>query len=113
MAGNGFVAISTEKAAEPILGYSTENGFSFDQMPENLNGFLAEYSGQIAAIADQKIKANSTIVPYVPVIFDAGKDITFLPGFLAQTGCDFSAIIDGCDGNFDAKNAGADRAEKG
>ncbi len=38
--GHGFVIVAGDDAAEPILGYSTEGSFSYDDMPDNLRYWL-------------------------------------------------------------------------
>lgn len=38
--GHGFVIVAGDDAAVPILGYSTEGAFSYDDMPENLRQWL-------------------------------------------------------------------------
>ena len=39
--GHGFVIVAGDDAAVPILGYSDEGAFSYDNMPENLRQWLA------------------------------------------------------------------------
>ena len=46
--GGQFVMISADTRVLPILAYSTETGFNGDNMPENLRGFLDQYTQQIA-----------------------------------------------------------------
>ena len=39
--GRGFVIVAGDDAAEPILGYSTEGSFSYENMPDNLRQWIA------------------------------------------------------------------------
>lgn len=50
----------------------------------------------------QTITATSTIgiLPGLNVTFDAGESIVLLPGFVAPSGCTFTALIEGCGGVF-------------
>ena len=43
MLPKGFVVVSADDRAKPILGYSTESGFSATDIPEGLQGFFANY----------------------------------------------------------------------
>ena len=40
----GFVIVSADDRAKPILGYSTESNFSADEIPEGLQTFFANYN---------------------------------------------------------------------
>ena len=46
--GGQFVMISADTRVMPILAFSTETGFSGDNVPENLRWFLDQYTQQIA-----------------------------------------------------------------
>lgn len=54
---NNFVIVSAEDATFPILGYSHENNFS-NNMPEEFNNLLMQYSRQITKV--RKAKTPST-----------------------------------------------------
>jgi hypothetical protein len=43
----GFVIVAGDDRVVPVLGYSDTNGFSTDDMPENLKWWLGEYAKQI------------------------------------------------------------------
>ena len=43
MLPKGFVIVSADDRAKPILGYSTESGFSADEIPDGLQSFLTNY----------------------------------------------------------------------
>ena len=49
---NGFVIISADDAAEPVLGYSDEGRFNPDQMTENMRSFLNGYARQIRVLRE-------------------------------------------------------------
>lgn len=50
-ADGGFVILSADDVACPVLGYSDSGEFSVTDMPENLRAWLDTYSSQIAAAA--------------------------------------------------------------
>ena len=45
--GNGFVIVSGDDIAKPILGFSTETGFSASQLPDHIRGWLEHYVEEI------------------------------------------------------------------
>ena len=47
--GNGFVILSGDDLAIPVLGYSDENNFEPSQMPHNLRSWLGHYEKEIAS----------------------------------------------------------------
>lgn len=55
---DGFVIVSGEDRVLPVLGYSNENGFSAEDMPENLKWWLGEYAKQIQFAIDNDIKPS-------------------------------------------------------
>lgn len=44
---NGFVVISGDDRARPVLGYSTVGDFSYESAPDNLKWWFQEYANQI------------------------------------------------------------------
>ncbi len=48
--GKGFILISADKRAFPVLGYSFEHEFSFSSLPEHTEAWLFNYLQQIRAI---------------------------------------------------------------
>ena len=58
---NSFVIISADDCVQPVLGYSTENPFGSEKMPENLFCWLKGYDEQIAYAAKSGQKATSDI----------------------------------------------------
>lgn len=57
-----FVIIAADDCVHPVLGYSTEGGFSTDALPENIYFWLKTYSETITAISENKIEATSEIL---------------------------------------------------
>ncbi|NOY96683.1 MAG: T9SS type A sorting domain-containing protein [Chlorobi bacterium] len=59
----GFVIVSGDERANPILGYSTNGHFNLLNIPVQLKAFLANYKNEIAAVVkndpDFKIGTNS------------------------------------------------------
>ena len=58
---NCFVIVSADDCVKPILGYSDENPFGTDAMPENAYGWLKGYDEQIQFAIDNQIKASSDV----------------------------------------------------
>lgn len=44
----GFILVSADDRATPILGYSLEGRFQFDQLPENFKQWVESYASSIA-----------------------------------------------------------------
>jgi len=61
-AGNeGFIIVAGDDASLPILGYSTEGSFNFDQIPQNVAKWLEGYKQQIRYIVENNLQADETI----------------------------------------------------
>lgn len=64
------------------------------------------YFSNISFEANTSISSSNIILPINNptdhVLYDAGEYITLTPGFHAQEGCHFTALIDGCGGAFKA-----------
>ena len=56
---NCFVIVSADDCVKPILGYSDENPFGTDAMPENVYGWLKDYDNQIQFAVENHVKASS------------------------------------------------------
>jgi hypothetical protein len=56
--GNGFVIISADKNATPILGYATENKFQFEAMPPQIQSWMDRYENQIKEIQLKKYQGT-------------------------------------------------------
>jgi len=52
----GFIIISAEDAFVPVLGYSFEGSFSFDDAPANYKGFILHYAEQIIYVQENKLE---------------------------------------------------------
>lgn len=59
--GSGFVIISADDAAIPVLGYSDANNFDATQLPDNLRFWLSGYNRVIREIADANVAATPEV----------------------------------------------------
>jgi hypothetical protein len=58
----GFIIISAEDAFTPVLGYSFEGRFIFDDAPASYKGFILNYVGQISYVRENRLEPASEIV---------------------------------------------------
>lgn len=58
VSGKGFVIVSGDDAAMPILAYSDENNFRVENMPPNVRNWLEGYESEIRYIQQNQIKAS-------------------------------------------------------
>ena len=56
-----FVVIAAEDGVHPVLGYSTENAFGIEEMPENVFGWLKTYNEDVALAVNSKMEATEDI----------------------------------------------------
>ena len=62
MIPKGFVVVSADDRAKPILGYSTESGFSATDIPEGLQSFFADYrAGFSQMIAEDELRTETAV----------------------------------------------------
>ena len=66
---NGFVVISADDVAQPLLGYSDEGAFDQNNIPEGLAYYLGHYASQISFAVENGIQADEEVM-------EAWKDIT-------------------------------------
>ena len=52
---SGFILLSADDAAAPVLGYSDKGNFNADEMPPQMKWWLSEYSRQIEYAAEKQI----------------------------------------------------------
>ncbi|MBN2892510.1 MAG: C10 family peptidase [Bacteroidales bacterium] len=64
----GFVIISADDAAMPILGYSVENKLRDNRTNEALESWLEGYAKQIKWIADSKLDNSQTLVEWNKIL---------------------------------------------
>ena len=57
----GFVIVAADERAEPILGYSYDNPFMVEGMPDNVRNWLGYYGEQIKAVVDNDILPSAEI----------------------------------------------------
>ena len=60
--GNGFVLVAGDDRSIPILGYSDEGRFDYNEMPDNARAWIAHYEEELAWI----VKHNAT--PYATTV---------------------------------------------
>lgn len=61
---NGFVIVSGDDRAKPILAFSTEGNFDIQQIPESMQGLLQDYADEMLAVlasphTDRQLTAGS------------------------------------------------------
>lgn len=59
--GNGFLIVSADDVARPILGYSDSGTIDVSNMPENMRWWLSQYNVQIKWAQDNNISASEEI----------------------------------------------------
>ncbi len=59
---NGFILLSAEEAAYPILAYSLEDNFDADNMPPGMRFFIEEYKTEIKTIKKEQIAPDAKTV---------------------------------------------------
>ena len=60
--GNGFVIVSADDNAQPILGYSDEANFNASDIPKNTQKWFELYKNQIRYIIQKNLSPSSDIV---------------------------------------------------
>ena len=58
---NCFVIVSADDCVTPIIGYSTENGFGQDAMPDNVFYWLKAYNEEIGTNISRHVEATDAI----------------------------------------------------
>ena len=58
---NGFVIMAADDCVQPILGYSLNGSFDYENMPDNKRAWIQEYSDQIQSAIDNQIVASSEV----------------------------------------------------
>jgi hypothetical protein len=58
-ANNGFVVMSADDCAKPILGYSLTGRFVSENLPENILFWLQAYNDEIQIITDHQLSASA------------------------------------------------------
>ncbi|MBN2819454.1 MAG: C10 family peptidase [Bacteroidales bacterium] len=57
----GYIIITADDNAEPLIGYGLDNNFSFDDAPPALLFLLEEYKEEMKVILKDKLEANDSI----------------------------------------------------
>ncbi|MDE7403164.1 MAG: C10 family peptidase [Muribaculaceae bacterium] len=68
--GSGFMILSADDIAYPMLGYSDSGSFSSDEMPESMKWWLSEYAAQIEWARSKGVtsKRNAPAAPSAEMI---------------------------------------------
>ena len=56
-----FVIIAADNCVHPVLGYSLENAFGTETMPENIASWFEVYEDEVAQAANSKMEASADI----------------------------------------------------
>ena len=59
--GSGFVIVSADDRVKPILGYSRENNFAPDNMPDGVRDLFESYKNEIVAITQNIAEADAAL----------------------------------------------------
>ena len=59
--GKGFVIVSADDCVTPILGYSYDNNFVVENMPDNVKGWMDGYAEQIRYAVNARLAATDEI----------------------------------------------------
>jgi hypothetical protein len=66
---NGFVLVSADDRVLPIIGYSTESGFSSENIPQQLHGLIEEYKREIIfAVSQDSLQTNQIANEWITVL---------------------------------------------
>lgn len=87
-AEQGFVVMSADDCVKPILGYSFENTFVADDMPDNVRGWLQGYSDEIQFAIDNQMRASAETAKQWKDLMDGNTkagEATPIVGELVQT----------------------------
>ena len=84
--GEGFVIVSADDVAHPILGYSQSENLDIETIPDNLRWWLSEYDRQIRWAQDNNIEQSKEIaLEWQQVCMNKIKAATPVVGPLIQT----------------------------
>ena len=103
--GKGFVIISGDDIAQPVLGYSFENEFLAEQLPEHIEGWMESLKKQIndgrkygvASLPDNRSlsRTGEVVVKLETAQWNQGSPynqlLPTIDGQLAPTGCVITA----------------------
>ena len=104
----GYVIVSNDDCAVPVLGYSERGTLDIEHMPENMRAWLQGYADEIAWAKEHLIKAVPTqrraksnmktpIAPLIPTLWNQGSPYNdlcpeYAPGMKCATGCGATAM---------------------
>lgn len=103
--GSGYMIVSADDCAAPLLGYSDSGTFNKDEMPPQLRWWLDFYAGQIARASQKGVQYSATasatsareaIAPMIKTKWDQGSpyndDCPMDNGARSVTGCVATAM---------------------
>jgi hypothetical protein len=70
----GFVMVSGDTKAEPVLAYSTERNFKVDDMPENVRFWMNEMKSHIENLRSMNNVANPSIEEWSAMLYAQEKN---------------------------------------
>jgi len=84
---DSFVILSADDCVKPILGYSTENPFGTETIPENVRGWLEDYENYIAETRKSGKKAEAQVEKEWEKLIDGNVTTskTESPSYLVKT----------------------------
>lgn len=104
-AGDGYIIVSADDCAAPLLGYSETGTFEASEMPDNMKWWLSQYEAQIAAAsaagkaytAPAKVAERTPIAPMVKTRWNQDAPYNnrcpqLTNGSRAATGCAATAM---------------------
>jgi hypothetical protein len=99
---SGFIIVSGDDRATPVLGYSTEGQFSSDNQPENVRSFLENYKNQISNIIKKNVNespkkmivnsGDSAVSPLITTKWGQETPYNSKIPIIAPTGCGATAL---------------------
>lgn len=100
--GPGFVIVSADDSLQPIIGYSLDNNFDSENIPEGLAGYLGDYAAIAGALAEKGIeykratRGGAAVEPLMKVKWNQGEPYNRLVPMYgndhAVTGCVATAM---------------------
>jgi len=64
----GFIIVSADDAAIPVLGYSENGTYNENTLPVQMTDWLEDYSAEIKYIIDQKIDNTQTLIEWSKIL---------------------------------------------
>ena len=96
-ADNGYLVVSADDNATPLLGYADKGNFNIAQMPPQMKWWLGEYAAQIASAKQTAAVRNASaqkhaVSPLLPTRWNQGTPFNNLCPNKYPTGCVATAM---------------------